>query len=412
MILKENGIMSEVKIAERITIDEPHNVEIAIMNLTGRAIDFELIHKFIVNEKNTMFYLNRKLNSSTEYGTYNDFLWLDTGIRDSRNNPIMICLHNGYDGFVGHYTGTVRELANRLKQFKGNNGREIEKNLSRFMSKYKVKAEERLHEIIADEMEYAVDSANRADRQSFSVISDALNDLNVELPESLPGEESIIEVEQTESDLQQDFKYESFSKEQDDITVGLLFEQMEKMQEYIDELLLHIEKNEKDSQDEIIRLKEQDKEYKRALVDIRIFMQDENDRQDDVAADMGGHSLLGRNEKILVLGNADIRVAEMRAIAREYFGFEKTDFEFITDYEKVKNAGSRIHASERFAAVIFGNCPHKVAGMGNYSNIIDEFKDRANCPIAVDARNEAGGLKITKQSFKKALADICRQLKI
>lgn len=102
----------------------------------------------------------------------------------------------------------------------------------------------------------------------------------------------------------------------------------------------------------------------------------------------------------------------MRAIAREYFGFEKTDFEFITDYEKVKNAGSRIHASERFAAVIFGNCPHKVAGMGNYSNIIDEFKSRANCPIAVDARNEAGGLKITKQSFKKALADICRQLKI
>lgn len=359
-----------------------------------------------------MFYLNRKLNSSTEYGTYNDYLWLDTGIRNSRNNPIMICLHNVYDGFVGHYTGTVRELANRLKQFKGNNGREIEKNLSRFMSKYKAKAEERLHEIIADEMEYAVDSANRADRQSFSVISDALNDLNVELPESLPGEESIIEVEQTDSDLQQDFKYDSFSKEQDDITVGLLFEQMEKMQDYIDELLMHIEKNEKDSQEEIIRLKEQNKEYKRALVDIRTFMQDENDRQDDVAADMGGHGLLGRNEKILVLGNADIRVAEMRAIAREYFGFEKTDFEFITDYEKVKNAGSRIHASERFAAVIFGNCPHKVAGMRNYSNIIDEFKSRANCPIAVDARNEAGGLKITKQSFKKALADICRQLKI
>jgi len=67
-----------------------------------------------------MFYLNRKLNSSTEYGTYNDYLWLDTGIRNSRNNPIMICLHNVYDGFVGHYTGTVRELANRLKQFKGN----------------------------------------------------------------------------------------------------------------------------------------------------------------------------------------------------------------------------------------------------------------------------------------------------
>lgn len=46
------------------------------------------------------------------------------------------------------------------------------------------------------------------------------------------------------------------------------------MQDYIDELLMHIEKNEKDSQEEIIRLKEQNKEYKRALVDIRTFMQD------------------------------------------------------------------------------------------------------------------------------------------
>ena len=140
------------------------------MNLTGRTIDFELIQKFILNEKNTMFYLNRKLNSSTEYSTYNDYLWLDTGIRDSRDNPIMICLHNDYDGFVGHYTGTVRELANRLKQYKGNNGREIEKNLSRFMSKYKAKAEERLHEIIADEMKYAVDLANKADRMMWQQI--------------------------------------------------------------------------------------------------------------------------------------------------------------------------------------------------------------------------------------------------
>lgn len=50
----------------------------------------------------------------------------------------------------------------------------------------------------------------------------------MELPESLPGEESIIEVEQTDSDLQRDLEYDSFSKEQDDITVGLLFEQMER----------------------------------------------------------------------------------------------------------------------------------------------------------------------------------------
>ena len=49
-----------------------------------------------------MFYIDRKMNSSTEYGMYLDYLWLDTGIRNDQNHPIMICLHNGYDGFVGH----------------------------------------------------------------------------------------------------------------------------------------------------------------------------------------------------------------------------------------------------------------------------------------------------------------------
>ena len=124
-----------------------------------------------------------------------------------------------------------------------------------------------------------------------------------------------------------------------------------------------------------------------------------------------GHNLLGKNEKILVLGNTDIRVAEMRAIARDYYGFEKADFEFITDYEKVKNAAGRIHGSDRFVAVIFGNCPHKVAGLGNYSSIIDEFKQREDCPISIDARTEAGGLKITKQSFRTALTQVYKELK-
>lgn len=53
-----------------------------------------------------------------------------------------------------------------------------------------------------------------------------------------------------------------------------------------------------------------------------------------------------------------------------------------------------MHKSIRFAAILFGNCPHKVANMGAYNNLIAEFKERACCPIAVDARNKAGNLKI------------------
>ena len=396
--------MNEIKIAERIIVDEPQNVEIAICNLTGKKTDFELVKKFILNETNTMFYIDSKMNSSTDYGMCTDYLWLDTGFRDLKNQPIMICLHNGYNGYVGHYTGTVRVLANRVKSFNSRNAKDIERNYSRFISKYRAKAKERKHEFIDDEMTYLLDVANRTETEASSGFAMALDGVELSLTEDYfeePVAEEKAEVIEDE-----------FTKEQNDITVGILFDQMEKMQNYIDELLAHIENNEKESQEEIARLKAQNQEYKQALVNIRTFVHEEESNQKDEKSESNdGHNLLGRNEKILVLGNTDIRVAEMKAIARDYFGFDKADFEFVTDYDKIKNSCLRIYGSERFAAVIFGNCPHKVAGMGNYASIIDEFRQRADCPISIDARNEAGGLKITKQSFKKALAKVYNELK-
>ena len=73
---------------------------------------------------------------------------------------------------------------------------------------------------------------------------------------------------------------EEFSQEENEITVGLLYEQMEKMQNYIDELLAHIESNEKESKEEIARLQEQNQEYKRALVNIRTFMEEEGAKEE------------------------------------------------------------------------------------------------------------------------------------
>ena len=420
--------MNEIKIAERIIIDQPQNVEIAIYNLTGKSVSFEIIKKFILNERNTMFYLDRKINSSTEYGIYMDYLWIDTGFRDNRNNAIMVCLHNGYEGFVGHYTGTTRDLANYIKRHNSKNSKDIEKNYSRFLSKYKTKAGERQHEYIYNEMSYAVDIVNSKE-ENISAISLALQGLELELAEDFTENMSEDMPDNMDRDMgdnladnmSEDEKpvagmLEEFSQEENEITVGLLYEQMEKMQNYIDELLAHIESNEKESKEEIARLQEQNQEYKRALVNIRTFMEEEGAKEEGAKVEASqesndGHSLLGRNEKILVLGNTDIRINEMSAIARDYFGFEKSDFEFITDYEKIKKAGLRVYGSERFVAVIFGNCPHKVAGMGNYASMIDEFKQRQDCPLAIDARNEAGGLKITKQSFKKAISQVYLDLK-
>ena len=395
--------MSEVKIVERITVDQPQNVEMAVHNITGQRVDFELIRKFILNEKNTMFYLDRKMNSSTDPGNYSDYLWLDTGLRDSYGNPIMICLHNGYDGYVGHYTGTIKELSSRVKSFNKKNAKDIERNYSRFVSKYKKKSEEREISYIESADEYAISLANRIHNcDEENIFSKALREAGIEFEEEIQ-EPEIKEVDAIE---------EEFSEAENDITIGILIDQMESMQNYIDELLIRIESHEKTSAEEIMTLKAQNQEYKKALVNIRLFNA-ENETTQELSEEekVLGHNLLGKNERILVLGNTDIRVAEMRAIARDYYGFEKADFEFITDYEKIKTAGSRIHGSERFAAVIFGNCPHKVMGIGSYNSIINEFKQREDCPISVDARTEAGGLKITKQSFRNALTKVYAELK-
>lgn len=396
--------MSEVQIVERIVVDEPQNVEMAIHNLTGKRVDFEIIRKFIVNEKNTMFYLDWKMNSSTDPGYYTDYLWLDTGFRDEHNNPIMICLHNGYDGYVGHYTGSVKELAGRVKSFNKKNAKDIDKNFSRFLTKYKSRAEEHTTVLIEDPREYAIVAANlETENDTETAFAQAMKNAGFEI-------EEIAEEETTPETIEE--PTEEFTETQNAITVELLLKQMESMQNCIDELLTRLENREKTSKEEIDRLKEQNQAYKTALVNIRLF-NSENEADTELSEEekVMRHNLLSRNEKILVLGFSDIRVAEMRAIVRDYYGFEKADFEFITDYSKINNTGSRIHGSDRFAAIIFGQCPHKVAGIGNFSSIIDEFRQREDSPISVDARTESGELKITKQSFRNALTQVYMGLK-
>lgn len=396
--------MSGVKIFDKIVVDEPQNVQTAVYNLTGKKVEFELIRKFILNEKNTMFYLDKKLNSFMDAEHHTDYLWLDTGFRDKKDDSILICLHKGYDGYVGHYTVPIRELLKYMKTFHKKNMKDIEKNYSRFVTKYKSKIGERENVFINDPEEYVIRTVNRDFDSEETAFALALKNSGIQIEKA----EEVIENPMEEAKIPE----EKISEAENEITVGLLVDQMESMQKYIDELLERIEKHEKTSKEEIKMLNIQNQEYKKALVDIRLFNA-ENKEEIGITDEerVMGHKLLGKNKKILVLGNTDIKIEEMRAIGHHSYGFEKDDFEFITDYEKIKATGRRVHGSNRFAAVIFGNCPHKVIGMGNYKSIIDEFKQREDCPISIDARNEAGGLKITKQSFRNALSQIYKELK-
>ncbi len=68
--------------------------------------------------------------------------------------------------------------------------------------------------------------------------------------------------------------------------------------------------------------------------------------------------------------------------------------------------------SERYAAIIFGACPHKVAGLGAWSSIIEKCRQCENMPCAYDTRSHSGELKVTKESFKAVLWDISNELKL
>ena len=124
---------------------------------------------------------------------------------------------------------------------------------------------------------------------------------------------------------------------------------------------------------------------------------------DETVDPESGHSLLGRNQKIVVIGAIATGRDNLRNIAVQEFGFEDDDFDFISDYRKLKNYPGLNANSHRTAAVIFGAQPHKTAGTGDMSSAIENMKNQPNFPFSVEAREKGGKLKITEASFREAL---------
>ena len=121
------------------------------------------------------------------------------------------------------------------------------------------------------------------------------------------------------------------------------------MQNYIDELLGEIEKFNSEDKVRMAELEAKNEEYKAALVRMCNFVEEETVQEIETEEQgIGGHSLLGRNGKILVLGVSALDQNTMNGIAKLY-GFHKKDFEYETDYTKVINFARRINNSERYA---------------------------------------------------------------
>ncbi|MCR5649675.1 MAG: hypothetical protein K6F86_00665 [Lachnospiraceae bacterium] len=400
--------MCELMIEKGVVIDDVDAVMEWIWNLSGKTVSgAETIRKFVKNEKSTRFYVDNKGSCKMQPDADTVYLWLDSGFTDYCGDPIMISLLNSDGGYRGHFAGSFNTLANKIRDYYPQNIRHINNNLDSFKSKYERKISERKTKHIDDEREYLISLSN--EEACFGSMQYVLNGIKIDI--SLPEaeepetvEEEIVKTEEPE--------YEMTDDEQE-ITIGLLLEKIDDMQEYIDELLDEIRRFNSEDKVKMEELEAKNREYRKALVDMRLFMEkEEAGRPEDNEKDLAeGHSLLGRNSKILVLGATALDQKTMNGIAKTY-GFEKNDFEYETDYSKIVSFASRINSGSRYAAIIIGACPHKVQNLGDWSSLIEKCKNDENLPFACDARSKAGELKVTKESYRNALLSVCNELKM
>ncbi len=391
--------MREVTVDTNMVITDMDRVLKGIASISGKQVpDENTILKFISKEENTRFYIDNKGNSKLQPEGDVLYIWLDSGFIDEYGNPIFISLLNNFGTYSGYYFGTAKDLMKNIRSFFPKNAKQINNNLGSFRDKYEKKIAGRVHPHICDEYQYLLDVCNEeASENSYW-------DHRFDGIEVLPDVEEVIEpVEEPVEELP------TMTIKEDEITVGLLLDTIDSMQDYIDELLAELEKCNIEDKAKIEELELKNAEYKRALTQVRTFMEDEaaNEETDDDS--WGGHELLDRKGKILVLGATSLDINTMTGIAKLY-GFEKKDFCFETDYNKVVNFAGRINNGDKYAAIILGACPHKVASLGDWSSIIEKCKQDPTMPMAYDARSMAGELKGTKESFKTVLSQICSML--
>ena len=111
---------------------------------------------------------------------------------------------------------------------------------------------------------------------------------------------------------------------------------------------------------------------------------------------------------ILVLGNSSVKKEVLQAIALD-MGYDRARFHFVA-YDEVTNFDfSNIRNSSSYAAVMCGPVPHKAGEMGDTSSILEELRHAENGFPPLAEMRESGGageLKISKTTFRAALADL------
>ncbi len=399
--------MSEFIIENGIVIDDMDGVIEGIRQISGQPIsDAETIRKFITSEKATKFYIDQKCTGKMQPDRDTVYLWLDSGFTDPYGNSIMISLlGDNYGGYHGHYFGTMDALARNIKSYFPRNSRDIARNLANLKNKYNTKIADRHHRHIDNEQEYLIMLCNSD--AGTSEFESLINNLGLDFEDL--AKEPAPAPEEPATPAEPEIPDFHMTTKGEEITVSLLLDTIDNMQSYINELLGELKKSNEDKE-KLLELEQKNKDLEQALVDIRSFGASSTPSTSEGKEPSPGHDLLGRRGKILVLGATTMDDRTMQGIAKTY-GFKKEDFDFMVDYDKISSFTGRGISFDKYSALILGACPHKVQNLGDWSSLIEKCKSSEGMPLAIDARSRSGELKVTKESFKQALLEICRELK-
>ena len=108
-----------------------------------------------------------------------------------------------------------------------------------------------------------------------------------------------------------------------------------------------------------------------------------------------------RTMKILVFGALAGNVESYKAAARS-MGISPNNFEFESDYDKLKNYDTaRLMDSQIYSDIIFGPNPHKQVNTDGYSSFLSKINANPHrYPRVIPAR-DAHGLKLSITAFKE-----------
>jgi hypothetical protein len=121
------------------------------------------------------------------------------------------------------------------------------------------------------------------------------------------------------------------------------------------------------------------------------------------ADDTGGREspvAIGRL-KILLLGAMQVKKKDILGILKR-LGVEKRNIVF-SGYDEAKTL--KIDSWQYncpYHGILIGPVPHSSTGAGSYSSLVARLKSKGFPPV-LEARTDAGGLKITKNSFKSSM---------